>query len=114
MFERFVDCNASPYLLNTQYRMVPEISAFSNRHVYDGKIVDGRTSPKPHSFRKLAPSFQANSVLFMDITYGMDRFVHKSYENEEEAKIVASIAKKFISLDNSLTIGIISPYAPQK
>jgi superfamily I DNA and/or RNA helicase len=63
--------------------MVPEISAFPNQHIYQGRIKNGRMNLKPTSFIGLTKKFKDNSVLFMDIAYGNEKYVYKSYSNEE-------------------------------
>jgi superfamily I DNA and/or RNA helicase len=94
-------------LLDTQYRMHPEIMAVSNRLFYAGRLNSGvahqeRLSPegKPVSFLPVAT----------EVAGGAD-----SRHNEVEAEAVAQLVRRYLAMpsDHRLTIGVVSPFRAQ-
>jgi len=94
-------------LLDTQYRMHPEIMEVSNRLFYGGRLHTGvdeelRRSPEGPSvsFVPVQPSTVANP---------------DSRRNESEAKVVSSLVHRYKALpvDEPLTIGVVSPFRAQ-
>lgn len=90
-------CPESVCLLDTQYRMHPEISHFPNQYFYAGKLVDGpgtaTSNQRPwHSDPLLAP------FRFIDVSGGQEEagrrnsgIESRSKMNELEAKIAANL-----------------------
>ncbi|CDR45875.1 CYFA0S20e01178g1_1 [Cyberlindnera fabianii] len=117
LFERILKNGTypSPIMLNTQYRMHPEISTFPNREFYQGNLLDGVTS-KDRKIHKLRP------IVFFDttsqkesLTYGGDE-EERSYMNVGEASsivgLIASLhTRKAIPLED---IAVITPYSGQR
>lgn len=111
--------NYSPYLLNVQYRMHPEISRFPSKEFYDGKLLDGPeldnlNRREWHEIPELGP------YRFFDIDSGRQEQNTKtmSYTNAEEVKIAIELIdyllKKYEGqVDFTGRIGIISPYKEQ-
>ncbi len=93
-------CN-SVFLLDVQYRMPPEIVAFSNRYFYQNKV---------NSFKKSAN----NSISFYDTAgTGFEEETGEdggSLMNSGEVQLVEAIIKQQVELSN---IVVISPYSAQ-
>ena len=111
--------NSTPYLLNVQYRMHPEVSRFPSREFYKGLLKDGpgteELNKRPwHSIQHLAP------YRFFDIVSGRQEQNIKtmSYTNSEEVRIALELVdylfKNFEDkVDFTGKLGIISPYREQ-
>jgi senataxin len=106
------------HLLDTQYRMHPEISLFPSRTFYDGKLLDGadmaglRQRPW-HASSLLAP------YQFYDVQ-GQHRAEPKGHSliNEAEVNVAMQLYKRITSdygdkFDFRGKIGIITPYKSQ-
>eukprot|EP00741_Cyanophora_paradoxa_P020166 tig00000219_g19466.t1 len=98
LFERLEACGVAKCLLNTQYRMHPEISAFPCRHFYDGLIKDGQgvgvARPWHTDEVGLFPP-----LVFIDVRIKGERTVsadgRPSYCNEIEANVVSYLCRRF-------------------
>lgn len=98
LFVRFQkQCPDSVLLLDTQYRMHPEISRFPNSFFYEGHLIDG-----PTMAAQTARPWHANRYLgafrFFDVGKGQEDRVFrssgvesKSKMNEAEARVAANI-----------------------
>ncbi|KAL2263133.1 hypothetical protein VTK26DRAFT_8031 [Humicola hyalothermophila] len=105
------------HLLDTQYRMHPEISRFPSKEFYEGLLQDGGDMSK----LRLQPWHQ--SVLlgpyrFFDVKGSQERGPKDtSLVNEEELKVAMQLYRRFrtdySNLDLKGKIGIITPYKAQ-
>ncbi|MBD35865.1 MAG: hypothetical protein CL512_03775 [Actinobacteria bacterium] len=116
LFERLVSMGIEPILLDTQYRMHPEISFFPNEAFYEGRLVDGISKdqrPNPVGF--LWNDWEI-PMAFLPVKGGeMSSPDGSSKENIAEAGWVARILENLLEpgdLQES-DIGIITPYAGQ-
>jgi len=109
LFERAMQLNNASVMLETQYRMHPEIMNFSSEYFYASKlktaddvILRERTAQWPH-------------FVFIDTAgCGFQEKVKKqtlSTYNQEEAELLLNYLGLNLSLDQ--TIGIIAPYKAQ-
>ncbi|CCC72166.1 hypothetical protein NCAS_0J01870 [Naumovozyma castellii] len=111
--------NTTPYLLDVQYRMHPEISKFPSAEFYNGRLKDGpnmeEVNMRPwHSTSPFSP------YKFFDIVSGKQQQNKKtmSYINMEEIQValelVDSLFQQFENrIDFTGKIGVISPYREQ-
>jgi DNA replication ATP-dependent helicase Dna2 len=90
-------------LLDTQYRMHPDIMTVSNQLFYDGRLRTGVT----HEDR-LPPDGRA--VEFVAVTGGSGPD-NDSRRNTAEAEAVAQLVRRYSGM--SFTIGVISPFRAQ-
>ena len=108
LFERMIDNGDIPFLLDTQYRMVPHLSYFPSKAFYEDKLKNGREHQIPRSLSKMKyPSW------FIDISYGVEECNKKSQQNVEEAKAIYYLIRQLTTVDRALTIGVIAPYKSQ-
>jgi senataxin len=109
MFERMAVAGKPAELLDTQYRMLPELRQFPSEHFYQNKLKDGirNMKPPPSLEHMTSPSW------FFDIKYGREERLKKSYQNEAEAILVVYLAERMLAMGRDLTIGIIAPYKSQ-
>lgn len=100
-------------MLDTQYRMHPDIAAFPNLAFYDDEL---RTAPSGGG-----PSLQSKylsdgeSVCFIDYE-GREHFERQSVANKRELEVVLDIVGDILHRNPTLEpaeIGVISPYAAQ-
>ena len=119
-------------MLDTQYRMLPEISQFPSRMFYRNQLLNGENVKAPF----YAPSFiDANNdvdgsskngsvhlkpSLFFDVVESSELLDEstKSYSNKLEALFCANLVKHIVSesrrlLCKTVSIGIITPYQQQ-
>lgn len=104
------------HLLDTQYRMHPEISSFPRGEFYDGELVDGagleKLRQKPwHSSALLGP------YRFFDLKGTSSRSGGHSMVNHDEIKVALQLYKRlktdYPSFDIKGKVGIITPYKGQ-
>lgn len=104
------------HLLDTQYRMHPEISQFPSQRFYDGKLVDGsglaKLRQKPwHSTTLLGP------YRFFDVKGVSSRGGSHSMSNQDEINVALQLYERlrtdFGSYDIRGKVGIITPYKGQ-
>lgn len=104
------------HLLDTQYRMHPEISSFPSRQFYDGKLVDGsgleNLRRKPwHSSQLLGP------YRFFDVKGVSSRGGAHSLVNHDEIRVALQLYERlridYPSYDIRGKVGIITPYKGQ-
>ncbi|KAA6387825.1 MAG: putative Regulator of nonsense transcripts 1 [Streblomastix strix] len=128
LFERLILLGISPIMIQTQYRMHPEIALFPSMQFYDGKIQNGVTSEQ----RSIELALKNNTdlqeqgkssvikwpnpdcpIMFLH-TLDEERKGGTSYANQVEANSVFKILKYLlmngISPDN---IAVITPYRLQ-
>ena len=116
LFERLIDSNLEPKLLNTQYRMHPVIREFPSMRFYDNKLLDGaglENRDTPAGF--IWPDWDA-PVAFVPVTghETQDEF-GKSRSNIDEAALTMSVLDSLLAPGDLSPedVGIISPYAAQ-
>lgn len=105
------------HLLDTQYRMHPEISIFPSQQFYDGKLIDG---PNMAALRR--KPWHGSSILgpytFFDVkgTQTSGARGH-SFINQEELNVALQLYERlridFSTYDFRGKIGIITPYKAQ-
>lgn len=83
MFERMIDAGLKPYFLDIQYRMTPQIRLFPSRAFYNGRLLDDQSVLK-RTYPREIEKFKNTNVIFIDVKFGAERLVDKSYENEGE------------------------------
>lgn len=106
----------SVHLLDTQYRMHPEISYFPSQEFYDGQLIDGAGMALLR-----AQPWHANSLLgpyrYFDVKGTQSMGSSHSLVNLEEVKIAIQIYERlkidFPHFDFYRKIGIITPYKAQ-
>lgn len=107
-----------PHILDTQYRMHPNILSFSIKHFYNGKLSDGITSKD----RVIDKWITALTFLDTGTRMGRENAVASdvkgttSYENLQEVDVVLDVIIKLLRLPNIShnDIGVITPYAAQR
>ena len=102
MFERLKP-SGQLTLLDTQYRMHPDIMSVSNRLFYDGLLRSGVTHEE-----RLPPD--RHSVEFVSV-HGGSVCDKDSRRNGAEAEMVAQLVRHYA--DMSLSIGVVSPFRAQ-
>ncbi|TFK69818.1 P-loop containing nucleoside triphosphate hydrolase protein, partial [Pluteus cervinus] len=125
LFERLTEEGDTPsIMLDTQYRMHPEISRFPASEFYDHALRDGTVDSIGNIHDRLRPpvsshlsdlSSESPSVIFIDHA-GSESMEDHSRVNPDEALIVISIIEDLLLNNLELQgtdIGIISPYAAQ-
>ena len=103
MFERLKSETANVTLLETQYRMHPDIMEVSNRFFYDGKLRAGVEAEE-----RRPP--EGSPVVFIPVE--SDR---GGRSNVDEAEVVAELVRSFI-YDHRVSpesIGVVSPFRAQ-
>ncbi|KAG9019438.1 hypothetical protein FRB90_002261 [Tulasnella sp. 427] len=133
LFERLInEGNVPTVMLDQQYRMHPDISAFPAKEFYDGTLRDGVVDSKGQVDGRLGPpkSKHLEAVALSDpgtesLLVPSTVFVHhsggenkrdKSRINETEAKIVCELIEDLLAQNPNLrgeNIGVIAPYAAQ-
>ncbi|XP_069131979.1 microtubule-associated protein futsch-like [Argopecten irradians] len=116
MFERMYGYyrykDSSPVLLlDTQYRMNPEIVTFPSQYVYGGRLLSDRCTVE----RGL--NFPLKPYLVFNIDQGQEQSSQAgSIKNEAEAQFVSMMCQHFIHYADipQTDIGIITPYQRQK
>ncbi|KAK6461483.1 DEAD-box type RNA helicase [Scheffersomyces coipomensis] len=106
----------SVYLLDVQYRMHPDISAFPSREFYNSKLLDGEgmSEKNERPWHKDAPLLPYQ--IFNIIGAHERNELSRSLFNIREATVALELVEKLInkmSEDFSGRIGIISPYKEQ-
>ncbi|GHJ88617.1 hypothetical protein NliqN6_5019 [Naganishia liquefaciens] len=126
LFERLINENRIPsVMLDTQYRMHPDISAFPNKAFYDSQLKDGTAGgngvvkcglePPKSAFTRNAEAGSDRTVTFLH-HWGLEKARANSVENESEAKIIYDVVVDLLAQNPGLSgkdIGVISPYAGQ-
>ncbi|KAK7743638.1 DEAD-box type RNA helicase [Diatrype stigma] len=105
------------HLLDTQYRMHPEISLFPSQEFYERKLLDGDDMRKLR-YQPWHQSALLGPYRFFDVKGAQERGHRgQSLVNYEELKVAMQIYERFRtdypSLDLKGKIGIITPYKAQ-
>jgi len=121
LFQRLEEAGHAVHLLNTQYRMIPEISNFPRRIFYGGYLKDGPNVTHPeygNPLRNLVcSSFPAfKSFTIFDLDSREERGV-TSLSNSTEARfalhLYESLASNTQYASNQTRVSIITPYSQQ-
>ncbi|GIL59352.1 hypothetical protein Vafri_14244, partial [Volvox africanus] len=98
------------HMLDTQYRMHPDIAAFPARHFYEGRLRNGSNTPGIP-----LPAPLTRRVTFLHVE-GWERAVGQSFENlaqeEEAVRWVHDLLHHNRGSLEARDIGIITPYRP--
>lgn len=85
------DCNYKHIMLDVQYRMKPEISAFPSDKFYGGNLCDGENVSQPDYGDQSVGILHGVPYAFLQV-HGNERQASSgSYENEAEALLVAKL-----------------------
>jgi hypothetical protein len=102
-------------LLNTQYRMHPQISLFPNSHFYKGQLIDG-IQPKDPVWSTTSAVF--SPLRFFDLKHSKNTGGTKSLGNMDEANFIIAMIYKLVSSNSSVLfadkIVVITPYQLQR
>lgn len=118
IFERFLDAGLSTYMLRTQYRMHPEISAFPSKQFYDGKLKTHdsmKDRAVPDHLKPFEKVMNGRRLLFIDLPKSKqqtDRNLSK-YNNLEAATTVGLTELLKDALKHK-SVGVVTPYKSQK
>ncbi|KAK1380566.1 hypothetical protein POM88_027310 [Heracleum sosnowskyi] len=118
LFERLSLLGHHRHLLDTQYRMHPNISSFPNTKFYQNRLIDSQIV-KSDSYKKCylpGPSYGAYS--FFNISCGREVLSDRnSWKNMVEIavllKILQLLHKACDAAKLKVTVGVISPYSAQ-
>ncbi|KAF4676381.1 hypothetical protein FOL47_006295 [Perkinsus chesapeaki] len=116
----------APKFLSEQFRMHPEVAAFSSRHFYDDQLTchpSWRSKawpalPLPDIFHSRVASDNGDRVIFVD-TGGATREAFDkgcdSYYNAQEADAVALMVDSLLASGaRDADVGVVTPYAAQR
>jgi DNA replication ATP-dependent helicase Dna2 len=94
-------------LLDTQYRMHPQIMSVSNRLFYDGRLRSGVTHEE-----RLPPD--THSVMFVPVTAAAGSG-SESRRNVAEAEVIAQLVRRYLEMPgiSPSGIGVVSPFRAQ-
>lgn len=126
MFERLIHERHVPsIMLDTQYRMHPDISAFSSKTFYNGQLKDGTVGgdgqvraglePPETDFLQVTPEGKRLNVTFLNHDFP-ESPENQSIANHHEASRVCDIVYDLLDKNPDLRgedIGVIAPYAAQ-
>ncbi|WP_035172321.1 AAA domain-containing protein [Caldanaerobius polysaccharolyticus] len=99
-------------LLDTQYRMVPQISSIVNMFFYQNKLKDHESVMNRNLDDSIA-DFPLVLVDTKDVNPPCYKVSYGSRFNIYNAFVCAKIAKKILESNESIQIGIITPYSLQ-
>ena len=109
LFERSIENGYPIHFLDSQFRMHPDISKFTNMYFYDSKINDAVTPQQ----RELTTSVIRDHVSFIE-TNGEEEKVGTSFKNDAEISAVFHMVSELVKDNVSMNdIGIIAPYTMQ-
>ncbi|GBG26048.1 Regulator of nonsense transcripts 1-like [Hondaea fermentalgiana] len=120
LFERLQTAGHPSYLLDTQYRCHPKISAFPSREFYAGRLKDGPNVLEPdYETPGIARFSVFNPLTFLNVSRARQSSSGDSFRNEDEAVLALNLYEtlRFVLKKDELTgdvgIGIITPYREQ-
>ncbi|GMH35066.1 hypothetical protein BSKO_02934 [Bryopsis sp. KO-2023] len=117
LFDRLVMRGLKPRLLDTQYRMHPEISAFASQWFYGGKLktgIDGAHRPVPKGIMWPNPE----QPVLLVVCQGKEKLVNEmqsapSYKNEMEAAMALRVLSHVLAPGDVTDVAILTPYRGQ-
>jgi senataxin len=117
LFERLQTAGHPVHLLDTQYRMHPEIAAFPSKHFYGGRLrtaVSQRDHPPPRD----SGDKRQGAYLVCDVRQGQAKQQDMSWSNFAEAMLSAKLfyflrAVHHTQGDFAARVGIVTPYRQQ-
>eukprot|EP00930_Biecheleria_cincta_P005200 TRINITY_DN106117_c0_g1_i1.p1 TRINITY_DN106117_c0_g1~~TRINITY_DN106117_c0_g1_i1.p1 ORF type:complete len:568 (-),score=97.82 TRINITY_DN106117_c0_g1_i1:979-2682(-) len=112
MFQRLVSIGIRPEMLEIQYRMHADISAWPAEHFYSLDGIRLRTGASVVSREDLAAPSLLGPARFIDV-HGCEQRSGHSWCNEAEATCMVAQARHLNSLHPDLSIGMIAPYVAQ-
>ncbi|KAG5361939.1 Helicase SEN1 [Yarrowia sp. C11] len=100
------------HMLDTQYRMHPDISVFPREQFYRGILKDGagmaeKTKKPWHEYKQLAP------YAFFDVAGNQEATRNHSFFNDAEVHFADQLYRLMSTMYGKIDIGIISPYKQQ-
>lgn len=112
LFERMIEVKGIGVLLKEQYRMQPEIMAYSSQYFYNNALIAANEIHERLSF------FEGTEVSFIDTAgCGFHEKINEqtlsTYNNEEARLLLKDLSGVLINLKEPLEIGIIAPYKAQ-
>ncbi|KAL1806876.1 hypothetical protein ACET3Z_029944 [Daucus carota] len=118
LFQRLSILGHHRHLLDTQYRMHPNISNFPNAKFYQNRLIDSQLVKSETYEKCYIPSPLYGSYSFMNISCGKEVLSEShSWKNMEEVavllKILQLLYKACDAAKLKVTIGVISPYSAQ-
>jgi len=114
IFSRFVGHGLDPYFLDTQFRMHPQIAAFSSQEFYHGKLQTGISEtdrPKPKGFPW---PHKSAGVAFINVQ-GPEAKDGESRCNWNEIEALTGVLANLLRAKelSVLDVGVVSPYSAQ-
>ena len=92
LHERLIwDCNHKHIMLDTQYRMRPEISRFPSANFYGGKIANGDNVAQDSYRRRSGETVAMLPYTFIQVRGAEQQTPSGSFKNEQEASAVVSL-----------------------
>lgn len=113
LFVRMQTANPTAlHMLDTQYRMHPDISVFPREQFYRGILKDGanmaeKTKKPWHEYKQLAP------YTFFDVAGNQESTRNHSFYNDAEVQFADQLYRLMSTMYGKIDIGIISPYKQQ-
>uniref|UniRef100_A0A7S2XKG2 WW domain-containing protein n=1 Tax=Attheya septentrionalis TaxID=420275 RepID=A0A7S2XKG2_9STRA len=121
LFQRLEEAGHEVHLLNTQYRMHPDISDFPRRIFYDGNLLDGPNVKHPdygNPLRRIltqrVPALSPFTVLDLDSS---EERGGTSLANSGEARLAVHLYQSLLTESGGLSgqskVAVITPYSQQ-
>ncbi|OUM62283.1 hypothetical protein PIROE2DRAFT_23845, partial [Piromyces sp. E2] len=118
LFERIQEGSPSTevFLLDTQYRMHPDISILSSKCFYDRRIIDGPNVKSSQWIKEYTKDINSKfgPVVFYDVKGTISNGRGSSFCNEEEANqvvnCISELLQSYPDICFNKRISIISPY----
>lgn len=115
MFERLVSIGVPVHQISMQYRMHPDLSFFSNREIYDGRLQDADST-----VNRLMPGLESfwggsHPLIFYHVNGSEEPSGAFSYFNQKEATLIEELLYTLEQYGvNTEDIGVITPYEGQR
>ena len=118
LFERFADSDVSTFMLSTQYRMHPEISAFPSKEFYGNKLKDHSSvfdRTIPDHLVEFNSNMIARRLLFIDLPSSKEH-IDSTLSKSNRLEVAATIGLTGLMGDalNHDSVGVITPYKSQR
>eukprot|EP00210_Caulerpa_lentillifera_P005817 g5563.t1 len=121
LFARLVSNGVEPFLLDTQYRMHPEICRFPSIRFYKGKLHSSKRCWRNRTPKWFAVNYNTR-VVFIEsrsaesrsASLGQSSSSSSSYYNSGEAQLVISKLKKIIRFGDVKSVALLTPYKGQE